>query len=122
MTRIARCKKAIWHWNRMIAWVKEQDPYEVPCDAFMRKHIHQDWYAKSCSFCEVCLVDDGDEHDCSECPIRVAGFLSCMTSRSKWARVQDSSTWDEWLKYANEMLELLKKVLANEQKRAKKKD
>lgn len=123
MTRVARCKKTIAHWKRMIAWVKSVvADYSVVDVDIMADCIGEDWYSNACSFCSAySIYGDTWQPTCHPtCPIIAAHYPGCMSRASHWSAVDRTKTWRKWLSAAEKMLAMLEDVLKQEQRRAAK--
>lgn len=105
----------------MINWVKNQDYLDfkhgvVDAD-LMIQEINEDWFSDDCAFCQS-YIDYDSNPLCSRCPIVLNHFASCENKQSIWWKVDRSETWTEWLKNAEKMLKLLKKVETLEKRTA----
>jgi len=102
---------SIMHWEEMIEWVKQQPPTEEPSTGLMESEIQQDWYAESCSLCQLCNINEYDI-PCFACPLaNVFGNCCDQEAMNAWLNVRHACSWKEWLEAAEIMLEQLKVAL-----------
>lgn len=96
-------KKSIEHWERMIAWVRTQDPNAEINAEKMENAIGESWHKTYCSLCQTFNIK------CWICPLgQSAG--PCSSWYSPWKYVNNSKTYGEWLSAAEEMLRELLRV------------
>jgi hypothetical protein len=101
-------QKSIDHWKRMIFWMGTQKEWRnsQKIGVEMMNKIGENWFGKSCPLCSLFSCK------CRKCPLDYAtvGRVGCGIG-SPWFRVYFSVNKKEWLKNAEEMLELLKSLL-----------
>ncbi|RLC80938.1 MAG: hypothetical protein DRJ03_20790 [Chloroflexi bacterium] len=106
---IQATQQSIDHWERMIEWVKRQDPEGIPSYQRMELEIGEDWYSESCPLCQCFSLPDVP---CKDCPLGdVFGFCNNPAALNAWPNVRWSRTWGEWLEAADVMLLQLETVL-----------
>lgn len=96
-------ERTINHYNKMIEWVKTQDPLGVPSARYMRQAIGEHWYGDHCPVCRFHITD------CSECIIHYyEGIYDCKDT--PWVDMNTAITWEEWLEHAQDELLFLKSL------------
>ena len=115
-------KKAVDHYDRMIAWAKTRPENEMVFRKRMRNAIKEDWYGE---YCPMCLSVQGD---CSECCLsgefrlehfrEVRAFLllewiretrSCCGMRGEY--MSNANTWGQWIPRARIVRDHIERVL-----------
>jgi hypothetical protein len=106
-------QQAISHYNRMIKWVKTQDPKQYPDECFMEQEIGEDWFGDGCPYCKINMAEEYDEKhaECEKCPLSKNGAEQGIGTgnccNGLWKKMARSKTWKTWLKYA----ELIKQYI-----------
>lgn len=112
MNKIEAIKASIEHWQRMIAWAKEQPYGQEPDSEKMKRAIGEKWFTADCSLCKV--FKSHYNGDCRPCPLhdsRQYHWVCC----NEWVDVNNSETWGGWVTEAEHLLWKLKVVLAESQ-------
>jgi len=106
---IQATQQSVDHWERMIEWVKQQDPRGYPDYSYMEQEIGEDWYSDSCPLCKRFSLPDVP---CKDCPLGdIFGLCNDPLALNAWPSVRWSRTWGEWLEAAEVMLFQLETVL-----------
>jgi hypothetical protein len=96
-------EEVISHYDRMIAWVKKQNPNEYVRPANMYFKLGENWSADSCPLCNYY------ELKCHKCPIgRHTKQYSCQGT--PFVNICLTINWEEWLVAAGKELEFLKSL------------
>lgn len=115
-------KASIEHWKEMIQWVHSQPKDNRPNMVIMDKAIDADWTGESCELCQYFRTRNlYINSSCFGCPL-IPHCDSIETDNddenvrhiSLWSKVASSTSWEEWLKNAYNMLAELER-LAKEQ-------
>lgn len=93
-------ERTLAHYDRMILWVKKQNPDENISHIKMLESLGEHWY---CEYCPLC----NEVSSCGDCPIYKSNekFFDCFGT--PWVKMSNSQTWKEWLVYANEERDFL---------------
>ena len=91
---------ALEHYDRMITWVKDQQPCDPADWTKMFAAIDEDWYADSCCYCQVFL---NTKTPCKWCPLKGRG--GCCGGL--WVKMSTSTTWGHWLDSAEKVREYI---------------
>jgi hypothetical protein len=103
-------KSSVAHWERMISFVKRLDPAEAPDRILMQVNIMENWSEEFCPLCNIFPINSFDKK-CIPCPLYTIGeYCDNFRMDTLWKDVTKSSSWKEWLEYANEMLIVLKEL------------
>jgi len=106
-------KESLKHYDRMIAWVKTQNPADKINRLLMYDAIGEDWFDESCPICaEYAIKDNARSYlVCADCPLAMK-FDYCgslhMPNKSisktwginRWIFMNKAKNWDEWLTHA----------------------
>jgi hypothetical protein len=93
-------RKAIDHYDRMIAWAKTQKPRTYPNINLMLSEIKEDWTYTSCSYC-LKYPTPG----CNECPLSREDASCCY---GLWYEMISAKTWKTWIKRAEFVREYIR--------------
>lgn len=97
-------RSALRHYENMIMWVETQNLNEMPRRASMSLAIGEDWGAYNCMYCSyfdcciACVLYVPDERKFWD---HCCGGL--------WAKLDESETWQEWLKHAGMVVKFIKR-------------
>ena len=98
-------KQAITHYERMIAWIKNQDIDEKCSEDKILDELGEFWSSDYCSYCRRYVDKYGN---CGECELSLnPNSFSCCGKL--WEKLYMSSTWGEALIYTEKILDYIKK-------------
>lgn len=112
MTKVEAIIDSIAHWERMISWVKQQNPLEQINPYIMKDKLGELWDEENCALCKY-STDEKGKVNCAMCPL-AKNLVYCNTPDSLWTKIHFSSNWSEWVENAEEMLAILKELFAKE--------
>jgi|WetSurMetagenome_2_1015567.scaffolds.fasta_scaffold06273_5 hypothetical protein len=95
-------KQSNAHYERMIAWAVQQEPYKEVSPGSMQYALQEKWTG---SYCPLC-IKAGACHRC---------FLSCAgvdCAATPWYKMNASRIWRTWVKHAVEEQNLLNRLFA----------
>jgi len=103
-------KKAIAHYEKMIKWAKLQNGNAITDHFFMFETLGEFWQGHFCSYCQEYLKGDLFCSYCSICPLTKNNLNTKYCCYGLWHKMNHSKTWKEWIKYAEKILKLIKKM------------
>jgi hypothetical protein len=99
-------KEAVDHYNRMISWAVNQNGND-PCDRLkMLKELGEMWGSEYCVLCDHYL-DSNFNDPCEKCPLAINHFRCSSDTPSEWGKMQNSTTWSEWLEHAIKLRDII---------------
>ena len=94
-------KKAIKHYDKMIAWAKQQLPNACVNNLHMLDAVKAHWSAEHCVYCaELGCV-------CHKCPLlaytstKTVGDNKCCAGL--WTKMNKAKTWKSWIYHAEKV-------------------
>jgi hypothetical protein len=94
-------EEVLAHYDRMISWAEKQDA-DLRASAQMMQHAIDDcWHGLWCPLCDRFWY-----LDCMDCPVKKeTGLIGCTLT--PWYKLNEATTWSEWLVAAKEEREFL---------------
>lgn len=98
-------RKAIKHYDEMIAWAEKQHKSGQIDSDIMNTCIRQNWSGKYCAFCQRF-------ENCNNCPLEDKKYYDIRYHCCKgfWKKMNDSKTWSSWLKYAKKIRQMIQNL------------
>lgn len=103
MTKKEAINESIAHWKQMRKWVRKQPKDEKVSRGKMEKAIGESWYGGDCPLCQYYFV-------CGNCPLSQKYGECVYDNENAWGDIYESKTWEEWLRYAEVMIQQLESL------------
>ncbi len=84
-------RRALAHYDRMIAWAEQQDPDDFKLITTMVNAIGEVWGQGDCSYCS--RYYDRERASCGDCPL--LSHSGCCGER--WSAMHGARTWGAWV-------------------------
>lgn len=98
---------SIEHHESMSEWVETQDLSAHPDIVEMFTKIREWWKGNNCALCQkYCQI----LNPCKKCPLYLTG-QGCNRIGSYWNRLNNSTTWKEWLKWDRKLIKHMRKIM-----------